>query len=392
MKKNFRIVLGLVVVLCLISCSVTVFAEPEIDFGDFTEAATEPVQQPTQEETTAPASTQEQTTEADNLVPSDYTSSDETEADDTTKAPDTTRRPINANVTTTRRPNNGGSTTTTRRPNNQGTAQKPTKADDNNETEEQVTFADDLPEGHFYVYAEKNNGTEPLKLVLDKPSLIGEPNLPVRKGFIFDGWYADPQFKERWDFYADMADKGTIIYAKWVPDPNAVVNNIIVKQSEGGFISVNPDSASTGELIRITVKPDKGMRLVSGSLTVNGKRIDVSSFTMPNCQVVVSGTFEVMPVIVETEEEGNPLVPFIIGGAVLLVAIITAVVVIVLRRRDSISEDEIDENGTIIEDDSDKSWVDESIVVSDGFVDGEKFVGCFEPDEDDDDNIFSDDE
>jgi hypothetical protein len=168
------------------------------------------------------------------------------------------------------------------------------------------------------------------------------------------------------------------------------VHSITVEQSEGGIISVNPNSASTGELVRITVKPDKGMRLVSGSLTVNGKRIDVSNFTMPNCEVVVSGTFEVMPQIVEVEEEGNALTPFIIGGIILLVAIILTVVVIVLRRRDSISEDEIDENGTIIEDDSDKSWVDESIVVSDGFVGGERFIGNYVPEEDDD--SFSEDE
>ncbi len=382
MKKNFKIILGFVVVMCLTCCSITVFAEPEIDFGDFTEAVTEP-EQTTQEITTAPPTTQEATTQEDNLIPSDYTSSEETE-EATTKAPDTTRKPVNTNATTTRRPNNGNTTTTRRPNNNQGTAPKTTKPAVNNETLEQATFAADLPDGHFYVFAEKNNGTDPLKLVLDKPSLIGEPGLPVRKGFIFDGWYADPKFEKRWDFYTDLADEGTIIYAKWIPDPNAVVNSITVEQSEGGFISVNPDSASTGELVRITVKPDKGMRLVSGSLTVNGKRIDVSNFTMPNCEVVVRGSFEVMPEIVEVEEEGSTLIPFIIGGIILLIAIIIVVVIIALRRRDSFSEDEIDENGTIIEDDSDKSWVDESIVVSDGFVGGERFIGNYVPEEDDD--------
>ncbi len=394
MKKNFRIILGLVVVLCLLCCSVTVFAEPEIDFGDFTEAPTESVQPTEDSGDTTATPTEEPTTQEDNLVPSDYTSPDETETERVTQAPDTTRKPISANTSTTRRPSGGGNTTTTRRPDNnnsQDTAQKTTVPAEKTTVGEMVTFEADLPEGHFYVYAEKNNGTDRLKLVLDKPALIGEPSVPVRDGFIFDGWYADPQFKVRWDFYADLADVGTIIYAKWVPDPNAVVHSITVEQAEGGFISVNPDSARAGESIRITIKPDAGMRLVSGSITVNGKRIDVSSFKMPNANVVVSATFEVMPEVVEEEEEDKPILPFVIGGIALVLAIVIAAVV-VSRRRDDFSEDEIDENGTIIEDDSDKSWVDESIVVSDGFVDGEKVIGTFEFDEDDEDAFPTDEE
>ena len=43
---------------------------------------------------------------------------------------------------------------------------------------------------------------------------------------------------------------------------------------------------------------------------------------------------------------------------------------------------EIDENGTIIDADNDMSWVDESIVVEDGFKNGEKVVGNFIPEKD----------
>ena len=45
-------------------------------------------------------------------------------------------------------------------------------------------------------------------------------------------------------------------------------------------------------------------------------------------------------------------------------------------RKDDFNDDEIDENGTIIDDD-DNSWVDETIVVEDGFKDGEKVIGEF---------------
>ena len=80
------------------------------------------------------------------------------------------------------------------------------------------------------------------------------------------------------------------------------------------------------------------------------------------------------------EDEKSPL-PFIIG-AVIILAVAGAVTFILLRRRDDFSEDEIDENGTIIDTENDMSWVDESIVVEDGFKNGEKVVGNFIPEKD----------
>jgi hypothetical protein len=187
-----------------------------------------------------------------------------------------------------------------------------------------------------------------------------------------------------------MAQEGTVIYAKWIADPNAVVYKISVQSVEGGTIEVNPAEASVGEPVSITVEPDEGMRLVAGSVTINGKPTDILNFQMPAENVVVSARFEAIPENEKNPEDKKSPLPFIIG-AVIILAVAGAAAFILLRRRDDFSEDEIDENGTIIDTENDMSWVDESIVVEDGFKNGEKVVGNFIP-EDDFNFNFDDDE
>ena len=53
-----------------------------------------------------------------------------------------------------------------------------------------------------------------------------------------------------------------------------------------------------------------------------------------------------------------------------------------VRKSDGEIVTKIDENGTIIDTENDMSWVDESIVVEDGFKNGEKVVGNFIPEDD----------
>ncbi len=249
---------------------------------------------------------------------------------------------------------------------------------DNNNYEEDVentpTFTETeevtLPEGHFYIYMERNNGQKRLKKEMSEPSLIAEPSAPVRKGFIFDGWYADSKFTKLWNFFTDVAQEGTVIYAKWVADPNAVVYKVTVNDVNGGRLEVNPDTASAGEPVIINIYPDEGMRLVSGSVTINGKSSDVLSFIMPAGDVIVDARFEVIPEKTVVQEDKTP-VPFIIGGVVLLLAII-CIVLFIRTRKDDYDDEQIDENGTIIDTDDDMSWVDETIVIEDGFRNGEK--------------------
>jgi uncharacterized repeat protein (TIGR02543 family) len=241
----------------------------------------------------------------------------------------------------------------------------------------------------YVIWFELNDGSSRRPSTpASKPELVTEPPEPSREGFIFCGWYKDAEFTESWNFYSDYADEGTVLYAKWEPDPKTVVFNVSVIQTSGGRIEVNPSVVTPGYPVRINVFPDEGMRLKSGSVTVNGEHRDVLSFIMPSGDVVVSAEFEVMPEQNKTENDFN-VIPYIIG-IVAVIAVITSIAVIVIKaRKDDFTEDEVDENGTVI-DDGDMSWVDTTIVVEDGFKDGEKVIGEFVPE--DETAVFFEDE
>lgn len=359
-NKYFRILLSLGVVLCLICVSFTVsMAAP-----DETEATETKVTESTDETHKTENDEDEDPSQTVIVIPNTTKK--------VTKPPETTKEETNA-AQTVNKNNKTTKTETTERE----TAEE--RENEENEDEDSTEEGTTLPEGSFYVYLELNNGQERRKTVLDKPGLVPEPNDPTRAGYIFDGWYADAECTKPWDFTKSVADENTVIYARWVADPNTVVYNITVADLDGGSIEVNPSSASAGEPIIITVRPTKGKRLVFGSITINGKSSNVLSFIMPAEDVVVSASFEDIPEEAETDD-GISVVPFIIGGIFLVfVALVITVIIIKYRSRPSVIE--YDENGAIIlDDDDDDGWVDDSIVIEDGFADGKITHENVEPD------------
>ncbi len=408
MKNNFKFITVIMVILCIFCSSITAFAEPieEQSFDKKPQTQAEKTTEKKPEKTTekAPEKTTEKkpekattTEKAEEKTTKPHTTEESTKAtekpqeteretekrtephtEEKTTKPVEVEKPVVNTTAPTTRPTEAP--TTTRAPEEATTKPEETEEETEEESETTTEEEESLPAGSFYVYLERNNGMPRLKTVLTKPELVSEPDLPAKEGYIFDGWYADPEFTKKWDFYKDFAQKGTVIYAKWVEDPSATFYKINVKATKGGVIEVDVNKASPGEPVTITIKPEEGKRLVAGSLTVNGKKTDVLSFLMPNKNVVITGKFEDIPEIVEEEEEKS-YTPFIVGGVV-LVLVIGAVIFFIMSRRDDFDEDEIDENGTVIDDDTDRSWVDESIVVEDGFRNGEKVIGNFIPEDD----------
>ncbi len=303
----------------------------------------------------------------------------------------TQQKPQQNQTVTSQRPQQNQNATQQRPQQNQNVVQQRPQQNQNVVTQKPVTQTTDaitsetetqlnIPEGMYVIWFEFNDGSprRPSNPA-SEPELITEPSEPSREGFIFCGWYKDAEFVEPWNFYVDYADEGTVLYAKWEPDPKTVVFNVTVIQTSGGRIEVNPSVATPGYPVRINVFPDDGMRLKSGSVTVNGEHRDVLSFIMPSGDVVVSAEFEVMPEK-EITEENPSVVPYIIGIIAVIVVVTIIAVIVIKTRKDDFAEDEIDENGTVIEDD-DRSWVDESIVVGDGFKNGEKIVGDYVPED-----------
>lgn len=274
---------------------------------------------------------------------------------------------------------------------------KPTKTDGNKSTTKKKPVVENnrpavnqtpaesqtttLPEGSFFVYLELNNGQPRLKRVLNKAGLVPEPEEPVRNGYSFDGWYADAKLTEPWDFFTSVADKQTVIYAKWVADGSSTVYNIKIAETLGGILEVNPVTASEGETVVINVFPEEGKRIVSGSLTIDGESSDVFSFVMPAHDVVISAEFEEIPHSEIEGENSKSSLPFIIGGLILVIAVVVIIVAVLLRKRNFSVDVEVDENGTLVlDDDDDDAWVDESIVIEDGFANGKKVKENVEPD------------
>ncbi len=345
-KKFLKTIICAVAVMCLFCNTFIAFAENgDVDF-DFN---IQPIEPTTQEEVVETEAPTEEPTEAPTKKP--------------TEAP--TEKP-------TKKPTKPQETRPQERPqNNQA---------NNNQPATQATTEEELDEGTFFVYLEKNNGEKRLKTLVEKGGLLPRPSDPTRKGYIFDGWYSDSKFKNEWDFEKDKAKKEMTIYAKWIADESTVEFDIVIEETVGGKLETNPTKASKGEPVFITVVPDEGKRLVAGSLIVNGKSTDVFSFIMPKGKVTISASFEDIPETVDDEEEEEKnLTPFIIIGAIILIAIIAGVVVIVMRRRDFNADLDPDEE---YEDDTDDEivWIDDSIVVQDGFKEGKKVVENAEPD------------
>ena len=236
-----------------------------------------------------------------------------------------------------------------------------------------------LPEGSFYVYLERNNGQRRLKTVLTGEDYLPEPEIPTRKGYIFAGWYRDSKFQKKWDFLRDKAKKEMVIYAKWTTDESTVAYDIIVEKVAGGKIEVSPQSASLGEIVSITVTPDEGKRLVQGSVKINGKATDFLSFVMPKGDVKITAAFEEIPEDAGEDEEEFNIVPVIVIG-VIAIGILVVVAVIAKKRHDFNADLDPDEEVQLGEEDYYDDWIDESIVVEDGFVEGKKVVESTEPD------------
>ena len=353
--KALKTIVCVIATLCLFCGSLTAFAENsdlDFDFNIQPEVPTTIVE-------TEPEETEKET---------------EKPTEKETEKP--TKKPTKVEETKAQSNNNNNNS------NNNSSANVNTNTQSATTTKEETTEARDesLPEGAFYVYLERNNGQKRLKTVMEKPGYVNAPEEPTRVGYVFDGWYTDPDFKKPWDFLRDKTDKEITIYAKWKADDSTVVFDIIIEDTVGGVIEANPAKASMGEPITLTIKPEKGKRLVQGSLCINGEPSDFLSFIMPKGEVRITAEFEDVPDTIVVDDSNSKL-PLIIGVGVVVAVILAVAIIIALKRRDFNADlDPDDDDYTPPEDDYYDNWIDETIVVEDGFKEGKKVVENTEPD------------
>ena len=89
--------------------------------------------------------------------------------------------------------------------------------DDETVTEDITLYAKwTAPEMMYFVMFHAQDGRELVQQIVKQGDKVIKPNDPVRTGFIFDGWYKEPDGVTAWDFASDVVTEDITLYAKWV--------------------------------------------------------------------------------------------------------------------------------------------------------------------------------
>jgi uncharacterized repeat protein (TIGR02543 family) len=70
----------------------------------------------------------------------------------------------------------------------------------------------------IFVYFNSEGGSASDDIMLENESIISKPQDPNKDGFIFEGWFKDPEYTQLWNFETDTAKGNTTIFAKWKYD------------------------------------------------------------------------------------------------------------------------------------------------------------------------------
>ncbi len=76
-----------------------------------------------------------------------------------------------------------------------------------------------LHEGKLTVSFETDGGSEVEAVEVFTGETVGMPDVPVKKGFFFDGWYKEESHENKWDFDKDTVLENVTIYARWTEAP-----------------------------------------------------------------------------------------------------------------------------------------------------------------------------
>lgn len=72
-----------------------------------------------------------------------------------------------------------------------------------------------------------DDGMAPFGYLVRYLDALDQPTQPVKTGFVFGGWFTDPQFTNPWIFSTDTVDEDVTLFAKWtaqIPDTGEVAN------------------------------------------------------------------------------------------------------------------------------------------------------------------------
>ena len=131
---------------------------------------------------------------------------------------------------------------------------------------------------------DSQGGSDVASRNVDVNTPVAEPDAPARSGYSFRGWYTAASGGEEWDFSAPVTGDMTL-YARWSMNNIPDTYDIELIVGEGGEARTSLGNASAGTNITVTATPDAGYEL--DYITVDGERIDGTTFKMPAHDVTV---------------------------------------------------------------------------------------------------------
>ena len=86
----------------------------------------------------------------------------------------------------------------------------------------------------YTVSFDSNGGSAVASAQVNDGDKLTAPTQPVRKMYVFDGWYKDSGFTQVWDFDTDTVTKNITLYAKWKEEEVRItsVNNATIEDNE----------------------------------------------------------------------------------------------------------------------------------------------------------------
>ncbi|MBR0104953.1 MAG: InlB B-repeat-containing protein, partial [Firmicutes bacterium] len=139
------------------------------------------------------------------------------------------------------------------------------------------------------------NGSDIISVKVDTAGdTITPPADPEYEGYIFGGWYTEPECDNPFDFDTPITETITL-YAKWIKS-----YTITITEPINGTAEADKTTATAGEEITITAKPDDNYEVGQVTATYgDSQNLDITvcpdrqfKFTMPEDNVTVTVPFE----------------------------------------------------------------------------------------------------
>jgi len=150
----------------------------------------------------------------------------------------------------------------------------------------EVTITEKVPD--CTVTFDSRGGSAVAGQVVQSGQTAEEPEDPVQAGYLFGGWYTDPDCAAPFDF-STLVTTDLTLYAKWTRITYAVT----VETEGSGTASASAAQAAEGTAITLAAVPDEGWRFKEWQSA--GVTVTDNAFTMPAADVTVKAVFERIP-------------------------------------------------------------------------------------------------